>query len=86
VRAQLPLSAQLHLPARTRLRYTVLTRRARGAQTESLLTAVDILRKTKFHAFPVVRPTSEGDVFVGMITREHLTVRAAASWCPQRPC
>ena len=45
-------------------------------QTESLLTATDVLRKTKFHAFPVVRTTSEGDVFVGMITREHLTVRS----------
>ena len=43
-------------------------------QTETLINATNTLRKTKFHAFPVVRPSSEGDVFVGMITREHLTV------------
>ncbi len=44
------------------------------SQTEGLLNATDVLRNTKFHAFPIVRPTSEGDVFVGMITREHLTM------------
>ena len=51
-------------------------------QMESLFTATDILRKTKFHAFPVIRPTSEGDVFVGMITREHLTVRGRRAPLP----
>jgi hypothetical protein len=55
--------------------------RFRRVQTESLITATDILRKTKFHAFPVIRPTSEGDVFVGMITREHLTVRLHRARC-----
>ena len=44
-------------------------------QTENLLKATDVLRNTKFHAFPVIRPSSEGDVYVGTITREHLTVR-----------
>jgi chloride channel 7 len=53
----------------------LLTHATPPRQMESLFTATDILRKTKFHAFPVIRPTSEGDVFVGMITREHLTVR-----------
>jgi len=51
-----------------------LTRPPVRAQSEGLLTATDVLRNTKFHAFPIVRPTSEGDVFVGMITREHLTM------------
>jgi len=43
-------------------------------ERESLLALTDILRKTKFHAFPVTRPTPQGDVFVGMITRDHLTM------------
>ena len=43
-------------------------------ETESLLSATDVLRRTKVHAFPVVRSTHEGDVYVGMITREHLTM------------
>ena len=44
-------------------------------ETENLLKATDVLRNTKFHAFPVVRPSTEGDVYVGTVTREHLTVR-----------
>ena len=40
-----------------------------------------LLRDTKHAGFPVVRPTQAGEVFVGMVAREHLLVllrRAAA--------
>ena len=45
-------------------------------EQESLVAATNLLRTTKFHAFPVVRAAAngEGDVLVGIITRDHLTV------------
>lgn len=43
-------------------------------EKESLLAATELLRSTKFHAYPVVRASERGEELVGIITRDHLTV------------
>ena len=43
-------------------------------EVDSLIKVTDLLRTTKFHAYPVVRDTPQGEVLVGIITRDHLTM------------
>ena len=43
-------------------------------EVDTLIAATDLLRKSAFHAYPVVRETAAGEVLVGIITRDHLTM------------
>lgn len=43
-------------------------------EKEKLLAATELLRGTKFHAYPVVRSGERGEELVGIITRDHLTM------------